>query len=306
MRLFGRRQYSAIKVRKKELPAGLWVKCPGCGEIVYKSELESGVGVCPKCRHHFQIGWQDRLASLIEPGSFEEIDSDLVSADPLDFQGQSSYASKMQDARRKTGMRDAVVCGLATIGPVRLVIGVMDFSFMGGSMGSVVGEKITRLIERGTRDKLPVLIICSSGGARMYEGMLSLVQMAKTSAAVARHSKADLPYITVLTHPTTAGVMASYATLGDVIIAEPGALIGFAGPRVIRETTREEVPPGFQRSDFVLKRGLVDMIVSRTDLKATLVRLLSYMRNLPVEQPPAPVPTQGLLDIPDEPGQASS
>lgn len=291
MRLFGRRQYSAIKVRKKELPAGLWVKCPGCGEIVYKSELESGVGVCPKCHHHFQIGWQDRLASLIEPGSFEEIDSDLVSADPLDFQGQSSYASKMQDARRKTGMRDAVVCGLATIGPVRLVIGVMDFSFMGGSMGSVVGEKITRLIERGTRDKLPVLIICSSGGARMYEGMMSLMQMAKTSGALARHAEAGLPYIPVLTHPTTAGVMASFATLGDVILAEPGALIGFAGARVIKETIQQDLPPGFQRPDFLLKHGLLDQIVPRGELKATLARLLDGLCGplVPSEPPALPV-----------------
>lgn len=306
MRLFGNKKYSTIKVRKKDLPVGLWVKCPGCSEIVYKHEIESGLGVCPKCNHHFQIGWQDRLASLIEQGTFEEIDADLVSCDPLDFKGQSTYVSKMQDARKKTGMRDAVVCGLATMGPLRVGIGVMDFSFMGGSMGSVVGEKITRLIERGTRDRLPVVIVCASGGARMYEGMLSLIQMAKTSAAVARHSQAALPYITVLTHPTTAGVMASYASLGDVIIAEPGALIGFAGPRVIKETTREEVPPGFQRSDFVLKHGLVDMIVPRLELKSKLISLLSYMRNLPVEKILPPVVSQGMLDIPVESTQANS
>ncbi len=306
MRLFGGKKYSTIKVRKKDRPAGLWVKCPGCAEIVYKHEIESGVGVCPKCRHHFQIGWQARLASLVEQGTFEEIDADLVSADPLDFKGQSTYVSKMQDARRKTGMRDAVVCGLAAIGPVRVAIGVMDFAFMGGSMGSVVGEKVTRLVERGTRDRLPVIVICSSGGARMYEGMLSLMQMAKTSAAVARHSRAGLPFITVLTHPTTAGVMASYASLGDVIIAEPGALIGFAGPRVIRETTREEVPPGFQRSDFVLKHGLVDMIVPRPELKPTLLRLLGYMCNLPAGQTPAPAPVQAQPDSYAGPGHVSS
>jgi acetyl-CoA carboxylase carboxyl transferase subunit beta len=291
MRLFSRKKFTSIKVHKKDLPGGLWVKCPDCQEIVYKHEIESGKGVCPKCAYHFTISWKERVALLTEEGSFAEWDADLESADPLQFTGQVSYQTKLQDSRKKSGMKDAIVCGKGRMGPFAVAFGFMDFSFLGGSMGSVVGEKVTRLIERATAEKLPVVILTATGGARMYEGLFSLMQMAKTSAAVARHAVAGLPFISVLTNPSTAGVMASYATLGDVIIAEPHALIGFAGPRVIKETTREDIPRGFQRSEFVLKHGLIDAIVLRKDMKDTLIRLVGYMSRgtppVPVEQPAA-------------------
>jgi acetyl-CoA carboxylase carboxyl transferase subunit beta len=224
---------------------------------------------------------------LAEPGSFEEWDATLRSTDPLEFTGVAPYTEKLEQNMSKTGQNEAVTCGGARIGPHAVALGVMDFSFLGASMGSVVGEKITRLIEHGTARKLPVVVVCTSGGARMYEGMLSLMQMAKTSAAVARHAAAKLPYITVLTNPTTAGVMASFATLGDVILAEPNALIGFAGPRVIRETTQQELPPGFQKSEFLLKHGLLDMVLHRRDLKATLVSILAYMAGASASTPTA-------------------
>lgn len=282
MRFFGGKKYSVIKVRKRDMPAGLWVKCPACNEIVYKSQIEAGNEVCPKCDHHFPLSWKKRLDLLVEPGSFREFDEDMASVDVLEFTGAGAYCDKLKKNMEKTGLNEAVVCGDAMIGPHKTAIAVMEFAFLGGSMGSVVGEKVTRLIERATAERLPVVIVGASGGARMYEGMFSLMQMAKTSAALARHVQARLPYISVLTHPTMAGVMASFASLGDVIIAEPCALIGFAGPRVIRETTREEVPPGFQRSEFVLKHGLVDMIIHRRDLKNTIVGLLGYLLNTPV------------------------
>lgn len=279
MPLFGRKKYTSIRVRKKDLPGGLWVKCPDCSEIVYKHEIESGQGVCPKCAYHFSINWKERLKLLTEPGSFVEWDAGLTSADPLKFTGQVTYAAKLEESRKKSGLNDAIVCGRAQIGQFAVALGIMDFNFLGGSMGSVVGEKVARLIERGTAEKLPVVIVVATGGARMYEGMFSLMQMVKTSAALARHAAAKLPFFSVLTHPSTAGVMASYGSLGDVIIAEPRALIGFAGPRVIRETTREEVPKGFQRSEFVLQQGLVDMIVHRKDLKNTLMLLIGHMHH---------------------------
>jgi acetyl-CoA carboxylase carboxyl transferase subunit beta len=275
--LFSRRKYTTITVRKKDLPGGLWVKCQHCAEIVYKQEIETNHGVCPNCEYHFPIRWKERLDITIDPGFFSEWDCDLVSSDPLSFTGQSSYLDKLRDSRNKSGMKDAIVCGQAKINAMDVALGIMDFSFLGGSMGSVVGEKVTRLLERAAGAKMPVIIFVATGGARMYEGMFSLMQMAKTSAAVARHAAARLPYIVVLTHPSTAGVMASYGTLGDIIIAEPFALIGFAGPRVIKETTREDVPKGFQRSEFVLQHGLIDMIVHRNELKKTLGLLLGYM-----------------------------
>jgi acetyl-CoA carboxylase carboxyl transferase subunit beta len=277
MPLFGKKNYSTVKIRKRDIPNGLWVKCPSCTEIVFKQELESKANVCPKCGYHFQIGRMERLKLLTEPDSFEEWDAELYSVDTLGFTGTASYVSKLADNIRKTGSRDAILCGKARMGSHDIALGIMEFAFLGASMGSVVGEKITRLLERGTKEGLPVIIICTSGGARMYEGMLSLMQMAKTSAAVARHGQAGLPYISVLTHPTTAGVMASYATLGDVIVAEPGALIGFAGPRVIKETTQQDLPEGFQRSEFLLKHGLLDMVVPRQELKKTLITLLDFM-----------------------------
>lgn len=287
MPLFGKKNYSTVKIRKRDIPNGLWVKCPSCTEIVFKQELEAGANVCPKCGYHFQLGRVERLKLLTEEGSFEEWDADLYSVDTLEFTGTSSYVSKLRDNIRKTGVNDAIMCGRAKMEAHDIALGIMDFAFLGASMGSVLGEKVTRLLERATKDRLPVIIVCASGGARMYEGMLSLMQMAKTSAAVARHGKAGLPYITVLTHPTTAGVMASYATLGDVIVAEPGALIGFAGPRVIKETTQQDLPEGFQRSEFLLKHGLLDVVVPRKELKKTLALLLDYLMS--GQARPAPV-----------------
>lgn len=277
MRLFGKKRYVSAGARKKDLPGGLWMKCANCNEIIYTHDVDAAKKVCPKCAFHFQMKWDERLKLLTEEGSFIEWDADLASGDPLRFSGKASYVDKLEESRGKTGLNDAVVCGRAMMGPFDVAVGIMDFGFLGGSMGSVVGEKVARLIERASAEKLPLVIVCASGGARMYEGMFSLMQMAKTSAAIARYCEQRLPYISVLTHPTTAGVMASFATLGDVIIAEPGALIGFAGPRVIKQTTQEDIPEGFQRSEFVLRHGLLDMIVHRQELKDTLIRLLSYM-----------------------------
>ena len=277
MPLFGKKSILSLKTKKREIPDGLWVKCPSCTEIVFRKELEAGLGVCPKCDHHFQLSREERIALLTEMDSFEEYDQSLFSIDSLGFTGSASYEAKLKQNIAKTGHKEAVSCGTAMMGSHRVGLAVMDFKFLGASMGSVVGEKITRLFERSTADGLPVIISCASGGARMYEGMLSLMQMAKTSAAISRHAEAGLPYIPVLTHPTTAGVMASFATLGDLIIAEPGALIGFAGPRVIKETTQQELPPGFQRAEFLLRHGLIDKVVHRKDLKTTLVDTLDYL-----------------------------
>ncbi len=277
MALFSKKNYSTVKVRKRDVPDGLWVKCDSCDEIIYKKQLGEALGVCPKCDFHFPLSRVERIGLLTEPGSFEGWDPGLRSVDALGFTGAVSYASRIESHMRKTGYADAVSIGRANIGPHDVGLGVMDFSFLGASMGSVVGELVTRLIERSTAERLPVVVVCASGGARMYEGMLSLMQMAKTSAALGRHAAARLPYLSVLTHPTTAGVMASFATLGDVILAEPGALIGFAGPRVIRETTQQELPEGFQRSEFLLEKGLLDKVVHRRELKPTLVRLLGYL-----------------------------
>jgi acetyl-CoA carboxylase carboxyl transferase subunit beta len=277
MPVFGKRNYSTVKVRKRDIPDGLWLKCPECNEIIFKQELDNSLNICSKCGYHFQMTRKDRIAMLAEEGSFQEWDEDLSSVDTLGFTGTASYTSKLEDNVKKTGYKDAISCGRARIGVHDVGLGVMDFTFLGASMGSVVGEKVTRLLERCTELRLPALVICSSGGARMYEGMYSLMQMAKTSAAVSRHHEAGLPYIPVLTHPTTAGVMASFATLGDVIVAEPGALIGFAGPRVIKETTQQDLPEGFQRSEFLLKHGLLDIVVPRKELKGALVKLLDFM-----------------------------
>lgn len=268
---------SAGRSRKRDIPSGLWTKCPKCATMVFDKELDENLKVCPRCQHHFPIGSRERIHSLVETCSFEELNADMVSKDVLQFTGVAAYADKLQEHQRKTGLKDAVVTGIGTLGTHRAALAVMDFSFLGGSMGSVVGEKITRLIERATERELPVIIISSSGGARMYEGMFSLMQMAKTSAALAYLAKARLPYLSVLTHPTTAGVMASYASLGDLIIAEPGAMIGFAGPRVIKDTTQAELPPGFQTAEFLLDHGLVDAIVPRKEMK---LRLAGYLDSL--------------------------
>ena len=267
------------KSRKRDIPEGLWTKCPKCATMLYDKELDASLKVClnAKCGHHFTIGSRERINALVETCSFEEMDAGMTSVDVLKFTGVATYASKLEAYRKSTGLKDAVITGIGTVGSQRIALGVMDFGFLGGSMGSVVGEKLTRMIEAGTDRGLPVVIISTSGGARMYEGMFSLMQMAKTSAALAYHARNKLPYISVLTHPTTAGVMASYASLGDLIIAEPNAMIGFAGPRVIKDTTQAELPPGFQTAEFLLDRGLIDAIVPRKELKTALGGYLESM-----------------------------
>ena len=272
------------KSRKRDIPEGLWTKCPKCSSMIYDKDLDDNLKVCPHCQHHFPIGSRERINALVETCSFEEFDAQMTSVDILAFTGVASYKDKLEAYQKSTGLTDAVVTGIGKIKDHRLALAVMDFAFLGGSMGSVVGEKITRLIEKATDKGLPLVIISSSGGARMYEGMFSLMQMAKTSGALAYHARARLPYISVLTHPTTAGVMASYASLGDLIIAEPLAMIGFAGPRVIKDTTQSELPPGFQTAEFLLERGLIDAIVGRKDLKD---RLAYYMDFLMAARPPA-------------------
>src|SRR6266436_5862618 len=267
------------KSRKREIPEGLWTKCPNpkCSTMVFDKELDENLKVCPKCQHHFRIGARERVHSLVETCSFEEMDADMTSIDVLQFSGAATYKEKLLAYQHTTTLKDAVITGIGKIGEFRVALGVMDFAFLGGSMGSVVGEKLARLIEAGTEKALPVIIISSSGGARMYEGMFSLMQMAKTCGALAYHGKAGLAYISVLTDPTTAGVMASFASVGDLIIGEPGAMIGFAGPRVIKDTTQAELPPGFQTAEFLLERGLIDAIVPRKEMKERLCDYLEYL-----------------------------
>jgi acetyl-CoA carboxylase carboxyl transferase subunit beta len=265
------------KKKKREIPEGLWTRCPKCESMMFDKELDENLKVCTKCQHHFPIGARERIHSLVETCSFEEMDAQMTSVDILRFTGAASYKDKLAANLKQGNLKDAVITGIGKIGEHRTGLGVMDFSFLGGSMGSVVGEKLTRLIERSTEKNLPVIIISTSGGARMYEGMFSLMQMAKTSAALAYHARARLPYLSVLTHPTTAGVMASYATLGDLILAEPCAMIGFAGPRVIKDTTQAELPPGFQTAEFLLDRGLIDAIVPRKEMKQRLIEYLDYL-----------------------------
>ena len=261
---------------KKEIPKGLWTKCESCGEIIFVRELEKNLWVCPKCNYHFRIRFKDYLELLLDPGEWKEYDKNIVSADPLRFKDSKRYTDRIRDARKKTDLADAVVSGMGKIGGREVSMAAMDFSFIGGSMGSVVGEKIARAIERALERKTPLIIISCSGGARMQEGILSLMQMAKTSALLAQLQKKGLPFISVLTNPTTAGVMASYASLGDVIIAEPKALLGFAGPRVIAQTIGQELPPGFQSSEFFLEHGFLDMICERKELRRTINLLLEY------------------------------
>ena len=266
-----------IGAPRLDIPEGLWTKCPKCNELLYDKYLDDNLKVCMHCSYHFPFSARERINSLVETCSFEETNADLESLDILSFKGPSNYTEKIKQNQEKTGLRDAVVTGVGDIGPHRVALAVMDFKFLGGSMGSVVGEKITRLVEEATDRNLPVIIFAASGGARMYEGMFSPMQMAKTSAALAFHAKAQLPYISVLTNPTTAGVMASFASLGDVIIAEPRAMIGFAGPRVIQSTTHQELPSDFQTSEFLLDHGLIDLILDRNEMKRTLISLLGYM-----------------------------
>ena len=285
MAIFGKPKYSTVNVKKRDIPKGLWTKCPKSGEMVYNKELEKNLMVVPASEYHFPLSAPLRVQSLLDSGTFEEEDQSLTSRDPLNFTGVSSYQSKLRENKVKSGLEDAVISGTGQMNGREVSLAVMDFRFLGASMGSVVGEKITRAIERGVERNAPVVVVSASGGARMYEGILSLMQMAKTSAALARLSEAKLPYFSVLTNPTMAGVMASFASLGDVILAEPGALIGFAGPRVIKETTQRELPEGFQTSEFLLSRGLVDQIVSRFELRDRLITLFDLMLPLTKAKP---------------------
>jgi len=275
----------AAAARKVVIAEGLWIKCDSCKEIVYRAEVERAGRVCPKCRYPFRITARERIEMLADEGSFEERDASLGSLDPLGFKDTKRYRDRLKSAQEKTGLREAIVCGVARIGGWPAVLCVFDFDFMGGSMASVVGEKIARAIELAIQKRLPVVIVSSSGGARMQEGILSLMQMAKTAAALERLAAERLPYLSVLTDPTTGGVTASFAMLGDVNLAEPRALIGFAGPRVIAETIRQPLPDGFQRSEFLLEHGQVDLVVERRDLKDTLRRLLAVF----ADRPPLPV-----------------
>ncbi len=277
MAIFKKPILRALGGKTREMPEGLWTKCPSCGEVIHNLALNENLRVCPKCSHHFTLGSRERIASLVDSDSFEETDAGLTSVDSLEFKGVATYAERLKSYRSKTGLVDAIITGTGKIDGKPLGLGVMDFSFLAATMGSVVGEKVTRIIELSTARKMPVVLVCASGGARMYEGMLSLMQMAKTSGALARHAKAGLPYISVLTNPTTAGVMASYASLGDLILAEPASMIGFAGPRVIRETTHQTLPPDFQTAEFLEKRGLIDIIVPRAKLRDTLAQVLGYL-----------------------------
>jgi acetyl-CoA carboxylase carboxyl transferase subunit beta len=260
--------------RREDMPEGLWDKCPDCGAMIHNLELQQNLHVCPHCSHHFLIGSRERILMLADSGSFEETDAGLVSANPLGFQG---YTEKTAILREKTGLDDAVVTGRLALGGHKAMIAVMDFKFFAGSMGSVVGEKITRTIETAIAEKRGVIIVSASSGARMQEGMLSLMQMAKTCGALARLSEVKLPYISVMTHPTTGGVTASFATIGDINLAEPKCMIGFAGPRVVKETTHQNLPPGFQTAEFMLDHGLIDAIVPRAMMRERLADLLGYM-----------------------------
>ena len=275
MGFFSKRSVSDLGEKKKDMPEGLWVKCPSCGESLYESALAKNLRVCTHCGHHFTLSSGERIASLVDEGTFEEIDANLDSVNALGFK---DYLNKVKAYQVKTGLKEAVVTGRAKIDGTPVVLAIMDFRFLGASMGSVVGEKITRAIEMATREKCTVIIFSASGGARMHEGILSLMQMAKTCGALARHGQAQLPYISVLTHPTTGGVTASFATVGDIILAEPKCMIGFAGPRVVKETTHSDLPPGFQTAEFMMEHGLIDMIVERPVMRDTLAKLLRYVQ----------------------------
>lgn len=280
MPLFGKNKYTLVKVKKKSIPEGIWSKCPDCESPTYVKGLVNSLRVCPNCGYHFSMTAPERISSLLDEGTFEEFDADLSAADPLEFKGPKTYQQKLEEDQQETGLIDAVITGQGKLKGHAAAVAVTDSRFIMGSMGSVVGEKITRAIEYATAHKLPIIIVSGSGGgARMYEGVFSLMQMAKTCAALAKHQEAGLIYISILTNPTMAGIMASFAGVGDVIMAEPKALIGFTGPRVIEQTIRQKLPEGFQRSEFLLAHGLIDMIVERKDMVNVLSRIIEYAQN---------------------------
>ncbi len=263
--------------RKGKVPEGLWVKCNICKEIVYRKELEKNLKICPKCNYHFRTPAKERIELLVDAGSFTETGNALLSKDPLNFRDQASYKERIKDSQKKANIKEAAIAGSASIGGHPVILIVLDFAFMGGSMGSVVGEKFTTAAEKAYEDELPLIAVISSGGARMQEGILSLLQMAKTSAAIARFKQNSMPYISILADPTFGGVTASFASLGDIIIAEPRSLIGFAGPRVIEQTIKQKLPENFQRAEFLLEHGMIDTVVNRKDLKHTVIKLLSLL-----------------------------
>jgi acetyl-CoA carboxylase carboxyl transferase subunit beta len=278
--------YARVGEGKVNVPKGLWIKCENCKEIVYKVDMERNSHVCPRCQHHFRIGSRKWLELLLDPDTFQAADAGLRPLDPLGFRDSKTYPERLKAAKKATGLEDAIQCGIGTIGSYPVVIGIMEFFFMGGSMASVVGEKIARAVDVALTTRRPLILLSCTGGARMQEGVLSLVQMAKTSAALGRLRRAAVPYFSILADPTTGGVTASYAMLGDINIAEPKALIGFAGPRVIQDTIRQELPTGFQRAEFLLEHGFVDLIVDRRELREMLIKLLAFFadgQNTPTE-----------------------
>jgi acetyl-CoA carboxylase carboxyl transferase subunit beta len=268
---------SSTTEKPSRVPEGLWIKCPGCSQLIYKKDLEESLNVCPKCAHHFRIGAGERLRALFDDGEFEEHFPNLISVDPLQFTDTKPYRERLQKSIADTGMKDAVLVASGRLEGMDVIMAAMEYSFIGGSMGVVVGEKITRALEMALARRQPAIVISCSGGARMMEGALSLMQMAKVSAALARLDRARLPFISVLTDPTTGGVTASFAMLGDLNIAEPRALIGFAGPRVIEQTIRQKLPEGFQRSEFLVDHGMLDLVVDRREMKAAIARALRFM-----------------------------
>jgi acetyl-CoA carboxylase carboxyl transferase subunit beta len=287
MAWYKRSAEAEVTGEKRSVPAGVFTKCPSCREALLTADLRKNLDVCPRCDHHFVMATRDRIALVIDEGTWQELDARIESIDPLGFRDSKRYPDRVRLAKKQTGAADAILSGRGRLEGLEVEAGFFAFEFMGGSMGSVVGEKVARVCERALDRRVPALLFCASGGARMQEGVLSLMQMAKTSAAIARLREARVPLISILLHPTTGGVAASFAMLGDVIIAEPKALIGFAGARVIQNTIREALPPGFQRAEFLLRHGFVDRIEHRRDLKATLARLLRFMLGLPAP-PPAP------------------
>jgi acetyl-CoA carboxylase carboxyl transferase subunit beta len=276
-----RKHITRAPVSASRIPEGLWIKCPSCSQAIFRKELATALQVCPKCAHHFRMSAVERLAMLFDTGDWVELDADLRSTDPLQFKGLKVYRDQLTASIKATGLNDAVVCGAGPLEGLPVVVAAMEYAFIGGSMNAVVGEKITRAAERALADRQPLIVVSCSGGARMMEGALSLMQMAKISAALGRLDRAGVPYVSVLTDPTTGGVTASFAMLGDLNIAEPKALIGFAGPRVIEETIRQRLPPGFQRSEFLLEHGMIDAVVDRRELKALLGRTLRMMLSQP-------------------------
>lgn len=283
MSLFGKPQYSTVTVKKKDIPKDLWTKCPKTGEIIYNRVLKENLMVVPSSGYHFPLNARDRIGSMLDKDTFQETDTGIASLDPLGFNATSSYKAKVKASQEKTKETDTVVSGVGKMDGIDVSIAVMDFRFMGASLGSAAGEKLTRAIERGVDRKIPVIIVSASGGARMQEGILSLMQLAKTSAALAKLSAAKVPYFSILTNPTMAGVMASYASLGDVIIAEPEALIGFAGPRVIKETTQQDLPKDFQTSEFLLDHGLIDLIIPRQEMRDRVINMIKLLYRKPKE-----------------------